>query len=79
MAGRFEMINDDGTDAECGDEIDDDEPGYCPNCAGSGEGMYDGTRCGSCGGSGVERDDSGREDWEASRADERNDAAKFDD
>lgn len=52
---------------------DDDEPGYCPYCAGSGEGMYDGTRCGHCHGSGVERDESNREDWEADRADQRND------
>ncbi len=75
------MINDDGTDAECGDEpdTDDDEPGYCPHCAGSGEGMYDGTRCSSCGGSGVERNDDGREDYEADRADERNDARLLDD
>ena len=55
-------------------ETDDDEPGYCPNCAGSGEGQFDVTRCHSCGGSGVERSDEGREDWEADRADERNDA-----
>ena len=73
------MISDDGTDAECGDEIDDDEQGYCPQCSGSGEGMYDGTRCSKCHGSGVERDDSGREDWEADRADERNDARLLDD
>ena len=60
-------------------EVDDDEESYCPQCNGSGEGMYDGTRCGSCGGSGVERDNSRREDWEADRADQRNDEAKFDD
>lgn len=55
-------------------EIDDDEPGYCPQCSGSGEGQFDGSRCHACGGSGVERNDEGREDWEADRADERNDA-----
>jgi DnaJ-class molecular chaperone len=27
----------------------------CSNCAGSGEGMYDGTRCRSCRGKGVFR------------------------
>ena len=27
----------------------------CSNCAGSGEGMYDGTRCSSCRGKGVFR------------------------
>ena len=25
---------------------------YCPDCSGSGEGQYDGTRCRTCGGSG---------------------------
>ena len=58
---------------------DDDEPGYCPNCAGSGEGMYDGSRCSKCHGSGVERNDDDREDYESSRADERNDARMFGD
>lgn len=28
----------------------------CCNCNGSGEGMYDGSRCSSCKGSGVETD-----------------------
>ena len=58
-------------------EVDDDEQGYCPHCAGSGEGSHDGAICGYCKGSGVERDDSGREDWEAERADQRNDEAKL--
>lgn len=34
---------------------EDDGDAICPTCSGSGEGMYDGTRCSSCGGSGVER------------------------
>jgi hypothetical protein len=34
---------------------EDDEEGYCLNCSGSGEGMYDGSRCSSCKGSGVGR------------------------
>lgn len=34
----------------------------CPNCNGSGEGMYAGTRCGSCKGSGVERTTSGEDE-----------------
>lgn len=54
-----------------------DELGYCPHCAGSGEGMYDGSRCSYCKGSGVERDDTGREDYEADRADQRNDERKL--
>lgn len=29
-----------------------DEPGICPTCSGSGEGMYEGTRCSSCKGRG---------------------------
>jgi len=60
--------------------IDTDDGDFiCPQCNGSGEGMYDGSTCHACHGSGVERDDSGREDWEAERADQRNDEAKFDD
>lgn len=35
------------------DELDIDS--LCPDCAGSGEGMHDGTRCSSCRGSGTER------------------------
>lgn len=27
---------------------------YCIGCSGSGEGMYDGTRCSTCNGSGTE-------------------------
>lgn len=30
----------------------DTEPGICSACDGSGEGMFDGTRCSSCGGRG---------------------------
>ena len=33
-------------------EEDDDEYGYCPECRGSGEGMWDGSTCRVCGGSG---------------------------
>lgn len=31
---------------------DIDEEGLCPACNGSGEGRFEGTRCGTCGGSG---------------------------
>ena len=35
------------------DEHPDEEDGfYCPACAGSGEGMHEGTTCGVCGGHG---------------------------
>lgn len=37
------------------DEDDPDEELICIRCNGSGEGQHDGTSCGSCGGSGVER------------------------
>ena len=34
-------------------EVDPDyEPGYCPDCSGSGEGRYDGSRCSTCKGKG---------------------------
>ena len=58
-------------------EVDDDEPGYCPQCAGSGEGQWSDSICHACHGSGVERDDSRREDYEADRADQRNDERKL--
>ena len=37
------------------DLFEDNEPGLCPNCNGSGEGMHDGTTCTHCKGSGEER------------------------
>lgn len=39
---------------ELGLSYDDDEPGFCTACNGSGEGMYDGSRCFKCKGRGVE-------------------------
>ena len=49
-----------------GDEPDD-EPLICIGCNGSGEGHFDGTRCTSCGGSGVERTERDEPDWDAMR------------
>ena len=54
-----------------------DDDTICPQCNGSGEGMYDGSICHACHGSGVERDDSGKEDYEADRADQINDERKL--
>ena len=34
------------------EEEDEYETGICPNCSGSGEGMYDGSICGYCHGHG---------------------------
>ena len=51
-----------------GDEPDD-EPLICIGCNGSGEGHFDGTRCTSCGGSGVERTERDEPDWDAIRKD----------
>ena len=48
---------------------DEPEPSICPACNGSGEGQYDGTRCRSCGGSGVERTYRDEPDWDAMRKD----------
>jgi hypothetical protein len=53
----------------------EDETGICSACSGSGEGMYEGTRCLSCGGRG-EVGGPSREDYEADRADYLNDLAK---
>lgn len=33
-------------------EDEEDEPGFCPTCNGSGEGQHDGSWCHWCGGSG---------------------------
>ena len=45
------------------DYNEDDEP-LCPHCNGSGEGMYDGSTCRSCGGSGVEERDRDYDDYD---------------
>ena len=50
-------------------EPDDDDDEICPSCNGSGEGHYDGTRCRSCGGSGVERTYRDEPDYDAMRKD----------
>jgi hypothetical protein len=47
---KFYLI-DDNDDNGCTDE-------NCWECNGSGEGMWDGSSCGVCGGSGVYREDN---------------------
>lgn len=44
------------------DEQESSDPEICSSCNGSGEGMYDGTRCMSCGGSGVEHEEYEEDD-----------------
>ncbi len=39
--------------SESESQDEDDEPGICSNCSGSGEGMHDGTTCYICKGKGV--------------------------
>jgi len=46
MKCEWTLSNDD-------DEYEVEENPICPNCNGSGEGMYDGTKCTMCKGSGV--------------------------
>ena len=41
-----------------------DEPDCCVSCNGSGEGMFDGTRCGSCKGTGHESIESEDDDFD---------------
>lgn len=42
-----------GRDETSEEEEDDDDVDYiCPQCSGSGEGMWDGASCTKCGGSG---------------------------
>jgi hypothetical protein len=54
-------------DVVYGEEDDVDDEPLCRGCAGSGEGYCDGSRCGSCGGSGVARRRD--RDFEFDRAD----------
>lgn len=54
----------------CGHDHDADDPPTCDQCAGSGEGQYDGTRCWRCRGSGVDRahmTDKQRRTWGVKR------------
>lgn len=46
-----EEVDDDGA-SDCL-EHEDDAPGICSNCSGSGEGMFDGSVCYVCKGRGV--------------------------
>ena len=55
----------------------EEEEEICCHCNGSGEGLYDGSRCGHCKGTGVEFDNEGYEDYLAERADQRNDELKY--
>ena len=46
----------------------------CPQCSGSGEGLYEGTLCSACKGAGeIDLNAPTREDYEADRADALND------
>lgn len=45
----------------------------CSTCSGSGEGMWDGTRCSSCKGAGVERDGEDALENAIAKADYEND------
>lgn len=51
-AEEFEL---DQLAGEDNDEDEDDHDDTCPTCDGTGEGMYDGTRCRRCNGSGILR------------------------
>ena len=63
-------------DIETDEDFSDDDI-ICNQCAGSGEGQFDGSICHACHGSGVERDGSGKEDYEADRADQIDDERKL--
>jgi hypothetical protein len=49
------LVDGDAYCPSCYKDAYPDEPEICSSCNGSGEGMYDGTRCADCGGEGVER------------------------
>jgi len=42
----------------------EDEEEYCPSCSGTGEGLFDGSRCSTCGGSGEVRGESDYDDFD---------------
>ena len=54
-----------------------DDDILCPQCNGTGEGQWSDSICHACHGSGVERDNIGKEDYEADRADQINDERKL--
>ncbi len=57
----YDAADKDGLCEDCQPEYDDEDfnndpnLNYCTNCSGSGEGMYDGTRCNVCNGYGIEK------------------------
>jgi hypothetical protein len=55
-SGEYGAVDQPGGDPyeELAEEEDDDEDEICSGCSGSGEGMYDGSTCYKCHGSGVE-------------------------
>jgi hypothetical protein len=56
----FLLLDASAKDLHMPEDLDDYEDEICSWCSGSGEGMYDGSTCGKCHGSGVEpveRDD----------------------
>lgn len=53
--GRYEREDPEPLEVKLGEDGEPIEPGYCPNCAGSGEGRYDGSRCSSCKGTGEQQ------------------------
>jgi DnaJ-class molecular chaperone len=48
-------MDDEPNEEEWNEAMEYREPLLCVRCNGAGEGMFDGSRCSSCGGSGVER------------------------
>ena len=53
--GRYEREDPEPAEKERDENGDEIEPGYCPSCAGGGEGQHDGSRCSSCKGTGEQQ------------------------
>ena len=51
LPDTYEMYEYDESDDDV-QVVENEEGGYCPACAGSGEGQYEGSRCSTCKGRG---------------------------
>jgi len=78
LAAELEEMDGPSCPEDCMPDPRNDERCLCSHCNGSGEGMYDGSSCRVCHGSGEVRDLEAERDREDERADYLRDQAKDD-